>query len=139
MQADADGYATAPAGDSSHAPEASNAAVANPAHFISLISYSSFHISGQFGIDRDIGVGIQAAIALDEPITATRGFEAGAVEGTMADGERAEDTVKKKKSDAKVAVHASLRVDRVMMNVVKAAGGEKPATKERVMRHPEIG
>src|SRR5262249_60869295 len=70
--------------------------------------------------------------------TEAGGFEAIAIEWAVAPRERAENAVKKEKADAEIRVHAPVRVDGVMMNVVQAARSKEPMFEERMASHPEI-
>lgn len=56
----------------------------------------------------------------------------------MACGQGAENTVEKKKADAKIGIHVAGVVDAVMVNIVKAPGASKPAVDQRHASHPEI-
>jgi len=99
----------------------------------------SFHKPGSLRIDGEICAGEQAAVAFDETVTLTGGFESCAIEAAVAAKNGAKEAVKEEKSDAEVGVHVAMVVHGVMVNVVEAAGLQKPRAKKRVAGHPEIG
>src|SRR5260370_2129062 len=56
----------------------------------------------------------------------------------MVLGNRAEETVEEKETDAEVAVHAALIIQRAMMDVVEPARVHEPGFEQRRPGHPEI-
>ena len=71
-------------------------------------------------------------------VTATRGLHSGPVESVLLIRQRAEHAVEKEKADAEIAVHRTAVIKRVVMNIVKPAGGDEPCLKEPVFLHPEF-
>jgi len=98
----------------------------------------SFHEPGSLRIDGEVGTGEQAAVAFDETVTVAGGFESSAIEAAVAAKNGAKEAVEEEKTDAEVGVHAAMVVDGVMVNVVEAAGLQKPRAEKRVAGHPEI-
>src|SRR5262249_30537753 len=99
----------------------------------------SFQATRNPGIDRQVGVGIKATVPLDKAVTFAGCFEAGAIEYSMAHRKRAEQPIKKKKTDAEVGAHPAVLVDGVMVNVVQTAGGKEAAAEKRMACHQEVG
>ena len=60
------------------------------------------------------------------------------VQGAMATRDGAEQAVEEEEADAEIAIHATLGIERMMMNVVEATGAQEPGFQDWRAFHPEI-